>query len=296
LFLQTGDAPKVPAEDVKHEGFPLLVDVSHLKAEECKRIVLKLLDIQRQKPSFEFYFKVTEGAEERFKELPEWQQLCLIGDQTRLKKLPEADGKEIIDWLQKLSSEWNGQRVNAGSIRDIELIVDHFDKNGNALKNIDERIRRKEFKGKHLVFYICNCKPENFPEFLQLSKLALLEGEAKSVGFFTEGLQAIPAPLLTELMLRLQFDPHLTPAELLAKACREARERLERCLKEPDDGNLRSAFQREFRFFKGDPAKLFEEGSKLNRDKIDKIIKQLGLQEHNFVPVTLLQGKGVILV
>ena len=185
----------------------------------------------------------------------------------------------LTGWLTRLATEYRGQPGPAG--RGVELIVDHFDgENGRAFERLQGRIERGEFRDKHLVLLICN---PDLPAFRALAKLALTRGGVQSVTIPRDPLQAAPSPLVVEVLRdRFRRSPVRNPAEAVAEATCDVRERLERCAEDP---NPQQALRAEFGGTADDPVKLFQRNGAFDKDMLREMIKSLKLQEKSFIPL-----------
>jgi hypothetical protein len=92
-------------------------------------------------------------------------------------------------------------------------------------------------------------------------------------------LDADVQPLVLETALRIEKSMHVSPTELVPAACREVRERLQRCEIATD---IRSSLQAEFQGYDQNAVNLF-----VNKDnfeaEVKRIVGHLELLERSFI-------------
>ena len=276
LFLQLGEE-RLAADHERFAEREVLVDVSSLPTDQFERVVVRLQRLEDSARGPNFTFRLSRNGEQHFAGLHDWESLRVLGDQGRLESLPEEVRGPITSWLQRLAAESRPDR-GAG----IQFVIDHFDRDGEALRNLTARIQAGDFRDQHLFIYICNSN--RFAEYQAVSRLALEEGGALSVAIPSQVLQARVAPLVAEAMLRPQARlSTLAPAELGAQACREVRQQLERCLAATD---VPEALRREFR---ADAITLFQNNGVFQPEIVRDMIRQLRSHETCFMQMVVAE-------
>jgi hypothetical protein len=252
---------------------PVLVSISALEPDESVSVIKTLHNREKVSNLFEFYFGLSDDSVARFKKLPEWTGIDLLVDRTRLQDLPEDIRPVLLGWLERLKSS-SSDSATKGKIR---IVVDHFDNRGVGLNALEERVRHKDFEGNHLVLMICN--PDQLADYLRLARVALQYGNVQSVSVPSIVLDGDVQPLVLETALRIEKSMHVSPTEIVPVACREVRERLQRCEMATD---IRASLQAEFQGYDQDPVNLFRNKDNLEAE-VKRMIRHLELLERSFI-------------
>ena len=260
LLLQSGQE-RLPLNHERFEDWPVVVDVSRLSENDFEQVARRLGQQQQANPRFEFTLKLTRDGETRLARLRDWEHLRLIADPPRLQTLPSDVRDAMIAWLQRIATDAPEGQNNPG----IRLIVAHHDRGGNLIEQITAQGQEGGLRNQHLILIVCN--PARFAEFRAISLRALGEGEASSVLFPGEVVQARSGPLVVDRLFQIirqgtRQHPSMSAAELFNQAREDILRRLEQCSQEADP---KAALRREFEGFHGDPVDLFRSNGGLFR-------------------------------